>query len=83
MVVLIPALGAYLIPDLVGGPTSEMMGDRIAQSVFTERNLPRASALSALLMITVFLPLLLMTALKWIFGKDDEKEESRTMGARS
>ncbi|MBO4305285.1 MAG: ABC transporter permease [Lentisphaeria bacterium] len=83
MVVLIPALGAYLIPDLVGGPTSEMMGDRIAQSVFTERNLPRASALSALLMITVFLPLLLMTALKWIFGKDDEEEESRTMGARS
>lgn len=58
MVVLIPALGAYLIPSLVGGPTSELLGDKIAQRVFVDRNLPHASALSALLMLAVFLPLL-------------------------
>jgi spermidine/putrescine transport system permease protein len=57
MVVLIPAFGAYLIPDLVGGPTSELVGDKIAQRVFVDRNLPHASALSALLMLAVFLPL--------------------------
>ena len=55
MVVLIPAFGAYLIPSLVGGPTSELLGDKIAQSVFTNRNLPHASALSALLMLAFFL----------------------------
>ena len=58
MVVLIPAFGAYLIPDLVGGPTSELVGDKIAQRVFNDRNLPHASALSALLMMAVFLPLI-------------------------
>lgn len=64
MVVLIPAFGAYLIPDLVGGPGSELLGDKIAQRVFTERNLPHASALSAILMLVVFLPLLLWFWLK-------------------
>lgn len=58
MVVLIPAFGAYVIPNLVGGPSSELLGDKIAQRVFTDRNLPHASALSALLMLGVFLPLL-------------------------
>ena len=58
MVVLIPAFGAYLIPDLVGGPTSELIGDKIAQRVFVDRSLPHASALSALLMLAVFLPLI-------------------------
>lgn len=58
MVVLIPAFGAYLIPDLVGGPSSELIGDKIAQRVFADRNLPQASALSALLMFAVFIPLI-------------------------
>ena len=60
MVVLIPAFGAYLIPDLVGGPANELVGDKIAQRVFVDRNLPHASALSALLMLTVFLPLVIL-----------------------
>ncbi len=66
MVVLIPALGAYLIPNLVGGPTSELLGDKIAQRVFVDRNLPHASALSALLMLGVFLPFLLGYAVQKI-----------------
>ncbi|MBO5959772.1 MAG: ABC transporter permease [Lentisphaeria bacterium] len=70
MVVLIPAFGAYLIPSLVGGPTSELLGDKIAQSVFTNRNLPHASALSALLMLAVFLP---MIAIYWIKKVQDAK----------
>lgn len=69
MVVLIPALGAYLIPDLVGGPSSEMIGDKIAQSITTKRNLPHASALSALLMMGVFVPLLLAIGVRKIFRR--------------
>lgn len=79
MVVLIPALGAYLIPDLVGGPTSEMIGDKIAQSVFTERNLPHASALSAILMIAVFLPLLVMMFFRKVCN-NTEGEKAMTPG---
>jgi spermidine/putrescine transport system permease protein len=56
LVTLIPALGTYVVPDLVGGPGSEMLGNKIAQRVFTDRNLPDASALSLLLALIVLLP---------------------------
>ncbi|NLF26113.1 MAG: ABC transporter permease [Deltaproteobacteria bacterium] len=59
LVVFIPALGSYIIPDLVGGPNSEMIGNKIAQRTFTDRHLPHASALSALLTLAVLLPMLL------------------------
>jgi spermidine/putrescine transport system permease protein len=56
LVTLIPALGSYVVPDLVGGPTSEMLGNKIAQRTFVDRNLPHASALSALLALAVLVP---------------------------
>lgn len=57
LMVLIPALGSYVIPDILGGPDSEMIGNKIAQRAFADRNLPHASALSALLCLGVMLPL--------------------------
>lgn len=57
LVVFIPALGSYVIPDLVGGPGGEMLGNRIAQRVFVDRNLPLASALAALLILAVLVPM--------------------------
>jgi spermidine/putrescine transport system permease protein len=59
VMVFIPTVGAYVIPDLVGGTSSEMIGNKIAQRTFAERNLPQASALSALLAIAIFIPLLI------------------------
>ncbi len=56
MMVLIPSLGSYVIPDMVGGPNSEMIGSKIYQRAVPDRNLPHASALSALLMLGVLLP---------------------------
>ncbi len=73
MVVLIPAFGAYLIPDLVGGPESELIGDKIAQRVFIDRNLPHASALSAVLMLAIFLPLVWVLWIKKMQEKSKEK----------
>lgn len=58
VMVLIPALGSYVIPDILGGPASEMLGNKIAQRAFADRNLPHAAALSALLFLGVMLPLL-------------------------
>jgi spermidine/putrescine transport system permease protein len=55
--VLIPSLGSYIIPDLVGGPTSELLGNKIAQRVFVDRNLPQAGALSIVLILAVVAPL--------------------------
>lgn len=70
LIVLIPALGSYAIPEIVGGPTSEMIGNKIAQRVFTERSLPDASALSAVLALAVFLPLLLVAWARRRSGSD-------------
>lgn len=56
LVVFIPALGSYIIPEIVGGPGSQMLGNRIAQRVFTDRNLPQASGLSTLLILAVLIP---------------------------
>ena len=64
LVVFIPALGSYVIPDLVGGPGGEMLGNKIAQRVFVDRNLPQASALSALLILAVLLPMTAVLALQ-------------------
>ena len=64
LVVFIPSLGSYVIPDLVGGPSGEMIGNKIAQRVFVDRNLPHASALSVLLILAVLLPLLAVLILQ-------------------
>lgn len=61
VMVFIPAIGAYVIPDLVGGSSSEMIGNKIAQRTFVDRNLPLASALSALLALAILVPLALVT----------------------
>lgn len=57
LMVFIPALGSYVIPDLMGGATSEMVGNKIAQRVFVDRNIPHASALAAWLTLAVMVPL--------------------------
>ena len=71
LVVFIPALGSYIIPDLVGGPGSEMLGNKIAQRVFTDRNLPHAAALSAVLVLAVLAPLVAVLALQRKNKKSD------------
>ena len=57
LMVLIPVLGSYVVPDIVGGPSGEMIGSTIAQRVFVDRNLPHAAGLAALLTLAVLLPL--------------------------
>jgi len=64
LVVFIPSLGSYIIPDLVGGPAGEMLGNKIAQRVFTDRNLPLAAALSAVLVLAVLAPLVAILILQ-------------------
>ncbi|MEN6476048.1 MAG: ABC transporter permease [Syntrophaceae bacterium] len=64
LMVFIPALGSYVIPDIVGGPSGEMIGNKIAQRVFVDRNLPHASGLSALLTVAVLIPMTLVMVMQ-------------------
>ena len=78
IMVLVPCLGSYVIPELVGGASSEMIGNKIAQYVFTERNLPRASALSAIL--TVVVVALLLAFLYWNHRRGRTRDEPESTG---
>lgn len=51
--VLVPALGAFVTPDLLGGPSSLMVGTLIENQLLQVRNWPFASALAVLLMAVV------------------------------
>jgi spermidine/putrescine transport system permease protein len=76
MIVFIPVLGSYAIPDIVGGPSSEMIGNKIAQRVFNDRNLPHASALSSILALFVLTPMVIIALLRR-GGRRVSKEEAQ------
>lgn len=59
LIVFIPALGSYAIPDLVGGVSSELIGNKIALRAMGNRNLPEAAAYAAILAVIILAPLLL------------------------
>lgn len=58
LMVLIPSIGSYVIPQMVGGKDSMMIGNVIGQLALESRNIPAAAALSAVLTLVMFLPLL-------------------------
>lgn len=61
MLVFIPAIGAFVTPDLLGGTRGLMIGNLI-QSQFRGRgNVPLGSAISVVLMVVVLLGLLVYT----------------------
>ncbi len=70
LMVLIPSFGSYVVPDVVGGLGSEMIGNVIVQRTFTDRNLPAASALSSVLILAMLVPLLY-----FLWGKKHGKSE--------
>jgi spermidine/putrescine transport system permease protein len=55
LVTLIPSVGAYLTPDLLGGPGSLMIANIIERQFKTANNWPFGAALSFLLMYMTFL----------------------------
>jgi spermidine/putrescine transport system permease protein len=51
--VFIPALGEFVIPDILGGGTSLFVGNLLAQQFLTVRNWPFGAALSVVLIILI------------------------------
>jgi spermidine/putrescine transport system permease protein len=78
LMVFIPAIGSYVIPDLVGGQDSELIGNKIYQRTFPDRNLPHASALATITGFSVLVPL---ACVAWWMKRQDEREEKRLAAA--
>lgn len=57
MLVFIPAVGEYVIPELVGGPDNLMIGKVLWQAFFDQNNWPLAAAIAVLMVILLVVPM--------------------------
>lgn len=58
--VFIPAVGEFVIPDLLGGPDTVMIGKVLWNEFFSNRDWPLASAVAVVLLVVLVLPLVLL-----------------------
>jgi putrescine transport system permease protein len=59
MLVFIPAVGEFVIPELLGGPDAQLIGRVLWTEFFQNRDWPLASALAVALLLVVVLPIAL------------------------
>ena len=57
MLVLIPAVGEFVIPELLGGSQTLMIGKVLWNEFFTNRDWPVASALAILMLVFLVMPI--------------------------
>ena len=67
MLVFIPAVGEYVIPELLGGPSSLMIGRVLVNEFFSNRDWPTASAVAVAILLALVVPLM-------IYQKYQDKE---------
>jgi len=60
LLVFIPAMGEFIIPDLLGGSATPMLGQALWNEFFLNRDWPLACALAVLLGLLLLLPALLL-----------------------
>ena len=66
--VFIPAMGEFVIPDLLGGSRTLMMGKTLWTEFFSNRDWPVASAVAIVLLLTLVVPIV-------IFQRQAEKQQ--------
>ena len=60
MLVFIPAIGEFVIPSLLGGPETLMIGRVLWDEFFSATNWPRASAVAVAMLLVVVVPIMLL-----------------------
>jgi putrescine transport system permease protein len=58
MLVFIPAVGEFVIPELLGGPDSIMIGRVLWQEFFNNRDWPVASAVAIVMLLLLIVPIM-------------------------
>lgn len=67
LLVFIPSLGEYVIPDLLGGAKTLLIGNLIAGEFLKSRNWPLGSSLSIIL-------IMILWVLAWVFSKSQKTD---------
>ena len=57
LMVFIPAIGSYVIPQMLGGTNCVLIGNKIFMRAIQMRNIPHASALATLMAVSVLVPI--------------------------
>ena len=60
LLVFIPATGEYVIPYLLGGPNSMLIGRVLFEEFFTNRDWPLASAVAIVMLLLLIAPIMLL-----------------------
>lgn len=60
LLVFIPALGEFMIPDLLGGPEQQMVGQAIWANYFTARDWPMAATFAIIVLLVLTVPLVVL-----------------------
>lgn len=68
MLVFIPCVGEFVIPDLLGGPGTPMIGHVMWDEFFSNNDWPMASAITVVVILLILIPM-------GIFNKYQSKEE--------
>jgi len=67
MLVFIPVVGEFVIPELLGGPGSNLIGRVLWNEFFNNRDWPLASAVATIMLLLLIIPIML-------FYKNQRKE---------
>jgi putrescine transport system permease protein len=59
MLVFIPCVGEYVIPELLGGPQTQMIGRTLWDEFFSNNDWPMASAVAVAMILLIIVPLAL------------------------
>ena len=85
LMVFIPAIGSYVIPQVLGGTNCVLIGNKIFMRAILNRNIPHAAALATLMAVSVLIPIAL--AMWWKRQQDVrtrkrlEAQTARLLGA--
>ena len=64
LLVFIPAVGEFVIPDLLGGPDTPMIGRVLWNEFFLNRDWPAASAVAVALLVVIVAPFLIFQSVE-------------------
>lgn len=74
MLVFIPAVGEFVIPDILGGPDAITIGRVLWTEFFNNRDWPLASAVAVAMLLLIVIPTLIF---EYVENRQQRAEESR------
>ena len=74
LMVFIPAIGSYVIPQMLGGTDCVLIGNKIFMRAIQNRNIPHASALATLMAFSVLVPI---ACAMWWRRRQNQRDQKR------